>query len=148
MATPTVSGVHVWLVLMKAFHSVAAATSQELRECALGDSDFRVLEILLHKRALPVNTIGPKVFLTPGSISTAVDRLYAKGLVSRIVAETDRRVHLVDLTPKGRKLIKQVFAAHAKRIEELTSVLTQSERTCLADGLKKLGKHAARQRDN
>jgi hypothetical protein len=28
----------------------------------LGDSDFRVLEVLLHKGPLPVNSIGPKVF--------------------------------------------------------------------------------------
>jgi hypothetical protein len=38
----------------------------------LGDSDFRVLEALLHKGPLPVNTLGPKVWLTPGSISVAV----------------------------------------------------------------------------
>jgi predicted transcriptional regulator len=42
-----------------------------------------VLEVLLHKGPLPVNTIGPVVDLTAGSISIAVDRLVEKGLVSR-----------------------------------------------------------------
>ena len=139
------SGVHIWLVLIKAFQSITAATSEELRGSDLGDSDFRVLEILLHKGAMPVNTIGPKVFLTPGSISTAVDRLHGRGLVSRIESRTDRRVHLVDLTPKGRKLIKRVFSAHASRVEKLTSVLTPTERICLVEALKKLGKNAARE---
>ena len=37
-----------------------------------------------------MNTIGPKVHLTPGSISVAVDRLLEKGLVSR--AENPTRV--------------------------------------------------------
>lgn len=140
---PSVTGVHVWLILMKAFHSVGAYGARDLRGNGLGDSDFRVLEVLLHKGPMPVNTIGPKVFLTPGSISTAVERLYEKGLVSRVDSKTDRRVRVVDLTPKGRTLIKRVFNAHAKKMEELAGVLTESERVGLVDVLKKLGKHAA-----
>jgi len=140
---PTVSGVHIWLVLMKAFHALADFSSRDWRDSGLGDSDFRVLEVLLHKGPLPVNVIGPKVFLTPGSISIAVDRLYEKGLVSRFDSEADRRVRVVDLTPKGRTLIRQIFHIHAKRMEELAQVLTESERVHLVNALKKLGKHAA-----
>jgi MarR family 2-MHQ and catechol resistance regulon transcriptional repressor len=54
-----------------------------IAETGISDTDFRVLEVLLHKGPLPVNTVGPKVHLTPGSISVAVDRLLEKGLVSR-----------------------------------------------------------------
>ena len=143
---PTVSGVHIWLILLKAFHSLSACSSRDWRDSGLGDSDFRVLEILLHKGPLPVNAIGPKVFLTPGSISIAVDRLYEKGLVSRVDSETDRRVRVVDLTAKGRTLIRRVFNAHAKRMEDLVQILTESERAHLVEALKKLGKHAAEQR--
>jgi len=140
---PNVSGVHLWLILLKAFHAIGAWTAPDLRGRDLGDSDFRVLEVLLHKGAMAVNEIGPKVFLTPGSISVAVDRLYEKGLVSRVEGETDRRVRVVDLTTKGRKLIGCVFGAHAQRLEELVQVLCPSERVQLAEALKKLGKRAA-----
>src|ERR1700738_1993627 len=76
------SGVHVWLVLGKAFQALAARAQESLNlsRTGLGDSYFRVLEVLLHKGPLPVNPIGPKVWLTPGSISVAVDRLEKKGL--------------------------------------------------------------------
>ena len=79
------SGVHVWLVLAKAFRALAtrAEESLKLSRTGLGHSDFSVLEVLLHKGPLPVNTIGPKVWLTPGSISVAVDRLEKKALVKR-----------------------------------------------------------------
>ena len=139
---PTVSGVHLWLVLMKAYHSLAACGSRDWRASGLGDSEFSVLEVLLHKGPLPVNVIGPKVYLTPGSISLAVDRLHAKGLVSRIESETDRRVRMIDLTAKGRALIQRVFDAHARSMEELTQVLSDAERVQLVEALKKLGKHA------
>jgi len=140
---PDVSGVHIWLIVVKAYQSMAVYAARSFQESGLGDSDFRVLEALLHKGPLPVNAIGPKVFLTPGSISSAVDRLYERGLVSRTESETDRRVRVVDLTPEGRTLIKQTFSAHAKDMEKLAEVLSNGERLQLAKALKKLGKQAA-----
>jgi MarR family 2-MHQ and catechol resistance regulon transcriptional repressor len=136
-------GVHVFLVLLKAFRSITEYASKSRITSELGDSDFRVLEVLLHKGSMPVNAIGPKVFLTPGSISVAVDRLYEKGLVTRVDSATDRRVRVVGLTPEGRKLIKLIFNAHARQMEKLAGVLTASERLQLIETLKKLGKHAA-----
>src|ERR1700747_3557124 len=136
-------GVHIWLIMMKAFHAVSGYAARSSQSHGLGDSDFRVLEALLHKGPLPVNTIGPKVFLTPGSISTAVDRLYEKGLVTRTESGTDRRVRVVDLTPKGRDLITAIFSVHAKDMERLVELLTRTERLQLVNALKKLGKHAA-----
>src|SRR5258708_24167808 len=85
------SGVHVWLVLMKAFQALFPHAEESIKRTDLGDSDFRVLEVLLHKGPLPVNTVGPKVWLTPGSISVAVDRLGKKGLVARKGRTNDRR---------------------------------------------------------
>src|SRR6201984_2774352 len=86
------SGVHVWLVFMKAFQALLPHAAQSIKRTELGDSDFRVLEALLHKGSLPVNTIGPKVWLTPGSISVAVDRLGKRGVVSRKGQRDGRRV--------------------------------------------------------
>jgi MarR family 2-MHQ and catechol resistance regulon transcriptional repressor len=135
------SGVHVWLVLMKAFHALAAYAEQSLSlsQKGLGSSDFRVLEVLLHKGPLPVNTIGPKVWLTPGSISVAVDRLEKKALVARKNTD-DRRVRLVELTSKGRALITRISREHAAAMEEAASVLSKEERLMLLRLLKKLGK--------
>src|ERR1700686_5164669 len=134
------SGVHVWLVLAKTFHSLAAHAKESLnlRETGLGDSDFRVLEVLLSKGPLPVNTIGPKVWLTPGSISIAVDRLEKKRLVKRKNTD-DRRVRLVELTAKGRALIAKTFERHAAAMEK-ANTLSKEERALLLQLLKKLGK--------
>jgi MarR family 2-MHQ and catechol resistance regulon transcriptional repressor len=103
------AGVHVWLVFIKAFQAIGKLAQANLEQSGLGDSDFRALEVLLHKSPLPVNVIGPKVGLTPGSISVAVDRLHARGLVSRIEDCDERRIRIVDLAPEGRALIEPVF---------------------------------------
>ena len=129
------------MVLMKAFHALAAHAGKTLNlsGAGLGDSDFRVLEVLLHKGPLPVNTIGPKVWLTPGSISVAVDRLEKKALVKRKNAD-DRRVRLVELTAKGRALISRTFREHAAAMEKVAAVLSKEERLLLLRLLKTLGK--------
>ena len=140
------TGVHLWLVFMKAFQALFPHAAQSIKRTELGDSDFRVLEALLHKGPLPVNTIGPKVWLTPGSISVAVDRLVKKGLVSRKDRAEDRRVRQVELTAKGRALITRGFREHAAAMETAVSVLSKNERLTLLRLLKKLGKHAAETR--
>src|SRR6266446_4503922 len=138
------AGVHVWLVFMKAFQALFPHAAGSIKRAELGDSDFRVLEVLLHKGPLPVNTIGPKVWLTPGSISVAVERLVKKGLVSRKDRAGDRRVRQVELTAKGRALITLGFREHAAAMEDAVSVLSKRERLTLLRLLKKLGKHAAK----
>ena len=115
-------------------------TQPDSSEAGLGDSDFRVLEVLLSKGPLPVNTIGPKVWFTPGSISVAVDRLEKKKLVKRRVT-SDRRVRLVELTANGGNLGAKTFAAHAAALEKVTT-LSRQERLDLLALLKELGKGA------
>src|SRR3982074_2072339 len=94
-----------WLVWAKAFLAASKYLYAGIEATGLSDTDFRILEALLKKEPLPVNTLGPKVNLTPGSISVAVDRLLGKGLVSRVESPEDRRVRVVSLTPKGKELI-------------------------------------------
>ena len=92
---------HAWLIMLKAWQSISRYVLPTLLEEGLGESDFRVLEVLLHKGPMAVNAIGPKVALNPGSVSVAVDRLYKKGLVSRLESARDRRVRMVSLTERG-----------------------------------------------
>jgi len=138
------SGVHVFLVLWKATSAVQAHAEKSISDLQMCNSDFAVLEALLHKGPLPVNEIGRKVLLTSGSITVAVDRLETKGLVERRAHETDRRARMVHLTKAGRKLISRVYAEHANDMEMLASAsLTKEERKMLIRLLKKIGYEAA-----
>ena len=137
------NGVHVWLVLWKTAQAVEAYAKTSIIDLEMCGSDFAVLEALLHRGALPINEIGRKVLLTSGSITVAVDRLEAKGLVERRASAEDRRARIVHLTRGGRKLINRVFAEHAADMERLASQLTATERATLIRLLKKIGYRAA-----
>lgn len=136
------TAVHAWLVMMKAMRAITRYGLANLEETGLGLSDFAVLEALLHKGPLPVNVIGPKVNLTPGSISVAVDRLFAKGLVSRAESAQDRRIRIVALTARGKSVITPIFRAHAATMEKVFSVLSRDEIRQLEEQLKRIGKQA------
>src|SRR5580658_3331483 len=134
---------HVWLVMMKAMRALTRYAASGIEETGLGLSDFGVLEVLLHKGPLPVNTIGPVVDLTAGSISIAVDRLFAKGLVSRVESAEDRRVRIVALTPRGKALIDSAFRKHSGQMKRVFSELSAEELRGLQMALKRVGKRAA-----
>ena len=134
--------VHCWLVWRKAHEAAHDYLYGGIAETGISDTDFRVLEALLHKGPLPVNTIGPKVHLTPGSISVAVDRLLARGLVSRAESPDDRRVRVVALTKNGKDLIVPIFRKHSAEIAGVFADANPRELHILESVLKKAGKRA------
>ena len=139
------SGVHVWLVLMKAHRSMVRHAARSIVALEMGISDFAVLELLLHKGPQAVGEIGRRVELTSGSITTAIDRLERRGLVARTAHASDRRTRVVHLTREGRTRITHVFATHKDAMDRAADGLSRAERGTLITLLKKLGTTAERQ---
>ena len=133
---------HAWLIMLKVWQAMSRYLWPPILKAGLGDSDFRVLELLLHKGPTPVNAIGPKVNLNPGSVSVAVDRLYRKGLVSRVECPSDRRVRTVSITPKGRELFIPLFREHAALVKRAFQDISPEDQKKLQLLLKKIGKRA------
>jgi MarR family 2-MHQ and catechol resistance regulon transcriptional repressor len=105
-------------------------------------SEFTIMEALLHKGPLPINTIGEKVLLTSGSMTAAINRLEKKGFVRRIQDRSDGRFFHVHLTEIGRMVIKKAYQKHATNLEQVAAVLNQDERQELLALLKKIGRRA------
>src|ERR1700746_1246799 len=133
---------HTWLIMLKSWQSIGRYLRPTMSAERVGESDFRVLEVLLHKGPMPVNAIGPKVDLNPGSVSVAVDRLYKKGFVSRVECSSDRRIRTVALTEKGREMFVPLFRRHAALIKRAFQDVSSEELQQLEAVLKKIGKRA------
>ena len=139
------SGVHVWLVLMKAHRSLLRHAERSIVSLDMCISDFGVLEVLLHKGPQSVSEIGRRVDLTSGSITTAIDRLEQRGLVARAAHASDRRARVVHLRPTGKTRITYVFATHKEAMDRAAHGLSKAERGTLIELLKKLGTTAEHQ---
>src|ERR1700733_11631016 len=140
----TPEAAHTLPVMLKALRAIHHFALPAILKAGLGESDFRILEVLLHKGPVPVNVIGPKVDLNPGSVSVAVDRLYKKGFVSRVEDSCDRRVRTVALTEKGREMFLPIFRRHRALIKRAFQDVSPEELQQLEGVLKKLGKRAER----
>jgi MarR family 2-MHQ and catechol resistance regulon transcriptional repressor len=140
--TKTPGTLHTFLVMLRASHSLSRYLLPPILKAELGDSDFRVLHVLVENGPTRVNAIGPKVHLNPGSISVAVDRLFKKGLVSRVEAESDRRVRTVSITERGRELFAPLLTQQSALVEVAFQDVSPEEQIKLEDLLKRIGKRA------
>ena len=143
MEVEDTAGIHVWLVLWKAYDALRAHAESNLQEMGFCLSDFGILEVLLHKGPQPVIRLSRRLRLTGGSMSVAVDRLEDRGLVKRKSDPGDRRGRMVHLTPAGRNLIEAAFAQHAEVMEHAAAGLPSVKRARLLKLLKAVGKAAA-----
>ena len=139
---PMETAAHVRLILWKAAKFVEQVDRRSIADTGLSLSDFQIMEVLLHKGPLPINTIGEKVLLTSGSMTAAVNRLDRKGLVQRAQDPSDGRCYFVHLTKAGRGVIKKAYDRHTRNLEKMVEVLNPEERDELVRLLKKIGYHA------
>jgi MarR family 2-MHQ and catechol resistance regulon transcriptional repressor len=135
----TGGGPKLWVVLARAYGSLASYVEFCIASEGLCLSDFMVLEVLLHKGPMTISAIGERVLLANASMTSAVDRLEERSFVIRQSSETDRRVRVISLTASGRAFISKLYARHAKDLETVTSVLTKHEQDQMRSLLKKLG---------
>jgi MarR family 2-MHQ and catechol resistance regulon transcriptional repressor len=138
----TPEAIHAWSTMLKALRAIHHLALPPILKEGLGDSDFRVLDVLLDKGPMPVNALGPQVDLNPGSVSVAVDRLYKKGLVSRVESESDRRVRTVSLTEKGRRVFVPIFRQHAALMKRVFQVVSPEEQRQMEEVLERIAKRA------
>lgn len=137
------SGPRIRLIFGKANKAIEMVDRTSITKTGLNVSDFGILEVLMHKGPMPINTVGEKVLLTSGSMTAAANRLESKGLVERIKDPLDGRSYYLHLTKKGLKLIRSAYQSHSENLEKIVACLDENERTELVRLLKKLGHHAA-----
>ena len=128
----------VWLAIVRTRPTLDRLGLWILSPLGLSLTDFKILENVLHTGPLTPSRLGLEIGLTRGSITSAVDRLAAKGLVTREPNAADARSSLVKLTPAGITAIGSAWKSHADAVERvLSDTLTLEESAIL---LKLLGR--------
>lgn len=89
---------------------------------------FMVLEALLNKGSLTVGEIKEKILSSNGTIPVIINNLVKQGMVRRTKDPDDQRRSLVELTDKGRELIKCVYPENEKIFTERFGIWTKEEK--------------------
>ncbi len=91
--------------VMRAQQVLQARVDDVLKPHGLVFARYEVLMLLLFssRGALPATKMSVRLQVHPASITNAVDRLEAAGLVRRVPHPTDGRGRLVEITAEGRR---------------------------------------------
>ncbi len=135
-----VRALNAFVALQRAAESVESATQAEIVRARLTQSQFGVLEALLHLGPLCAKDLARKILRSKGNLTLVIENLEKAGLVSRVAREEDRRYLTVTLTAKGRRLVAGMFPRHAGTIVKALDILTADEQQVLRRLCRKLGK--------
>jgi len=95
-------------LLLQAREAVMAHTRPSLREHQLSDQQWRVLRVLGEHGAVETGRVAREAFILGPSLTGVLARMERDGLVERYRDPQDARRSLIDATPAGRKLVRQL----------------------------------------
>ena len=87
-----------------------------------------VLRYLARQRECPMRELADFMKMGLSSVTGMVDRLVKQGLANRRRTERDRRLVFVDITAKGRKILKEILEERRETTLNLFESLTAEER--------------------
>lgn len=105
------------------------------RSTALSMPQFSMLMQLYHRGACGMSEVSERFEITPAAASQMVDKLVQNGLLMREEDPSDRRAKLLNLTDKGRELIKQGIEERYRWVDQLAEKLTKEERVQISEAL-------------
>ncbi|MET8232752.1 MarR family transcriptional regulator [Micromonospora sp. NPDC005298] len=126
------------LLIIGRIQQLAAVLDTALRPpfaaADLGNGEFDVLAALRREGepyALTAGQLSQRMLVTTGAATKRVDRLIARGLVSRSVVESDARGRVVALTPAGLALVDLLIEEHLANEARVLRGLSDSDRAAL-----------------
>lgn len=96
---------------------------------------FRTLVILSNRGPLNLGTLAGLLHVQPSTTGRMIDRLVTAGLIDRRPHPTSRRELLAALTPRGRKVVRQVIAHRRAEIARVVENMPAPERHGLVRAL-------------
>jgi DNA-binding MarR family transcriptional regulator len=110
----------------------AAGVQSQRFKAIFGPHDIRpvqlsILTLLHHNPELRQSMLGKALDIKRANVVTLLDELEDRGLVARRPSETDRRSHVLEFTPAGRKLTTKLLGLHAKLEGDLARALGGEE---------------------
>jgi DNA-binding MarR family transcriptional regulator len=103
--------------LVRAYQAFEVRSAEHIRSLGLTPAQFDVVATLGNTPGITPTLLTQKTLITKGTLTGIVDRLSAKGFVTRTAHEVDGRSQLVKLTKKGERLFEKAFPAHLAHME-------------------------------
>ncbi len=105
-----------------------ALFTQEVAELNLTPVQYSSLQAVCSQPGIDQKTLATTIGYDTSTIGGVIDRLEARGLLSREVSPTDRRARLLSPTAEGRRLLQAAVPRMLRAQERLLAPLAPAER--------------------
>jgi len=123
----TKEALNSYIKLIRSAESLSSKINLELSEFGLTESQFGVLDALLHLGPMKHKEIGKKILKSGGNITMVINNLERRELVQRKRGEKDKRQFIIHLTSKGKNKIQEVLPTIVKKIKKHFEILNKVE---------------------
>ncbi|GEN48466.1 MarR family winged helix-turn-helix transcriptional regulator [Ligilactobacillus pobuzihii] len=127
--------------LVKIYSNILRIEESELRKSQFNNLTIQemhainAISMYEHKTA---SQVAKELHLTPGTLTSTIDRLVKKGYVERIRSKDDRRVVRLGLTKKGRVEYRAHAAFHEKLVKQFLQGFNGEEVGVILQALRNL----------
>lgn len=128
-------------LLAQCYHAFEQISGAHIRTLDLTPAQFDIVATLGNTSGMSFKELGEKTLITKGTLTGVVDRLEAKGLVTRTIKPEDRRSMIVQLTEKGEAEFRCIFAPHVAFCKQPFLDYSDEDFAALERELDKLKKH-------
>ena len=135
----TVEGLNSYIKLIRAAESLSSKINLVLNESGLTESQFGVLDALIHLGPMKQKELGKKILKSGGNITMVINNLEKRGLVQRKKGEKDKRQFIIHLTNSGKNLIQELLPTITKKIKNYFEILSSDEQKKLQRICKIIG---------
>ena len=102
-----------------------------LTEASVSLPQFALLSQLAVEGPLSMTGVGRKLHVTKPAVTHLVDRLEKNGFLRRQAHPKDRRIFLLEIHPKGEKLVRKVQSEALRLVLETLKEFTAKEKETL-----------------
>ncbi|HEX7468806.1 MAG TPA: MarR family transcriptional regulator [Methanobacterium sp.] len=99
--------------------------SGDLKEYTLRQLYY--IELINKHQVIGVSEIAKMLDVQKSTVSIAVNQLIDRGIVTKIQSNTDKRFYFLELTPKGKDIMKTHMKVHRDAIKQILKILDKEE---------------------
>jgi len=131
----------LFVIIQRTVQSITKKMSPLIREDGLTVGQWDTLNVLYKNGSMTVNGLIEKLLTSSGNIDVVITNLIKRGDIIKTVDKDDKRIRNIEITEKGKNIVRKSVPKHKKALYEIFSVMDDSEKDQLKFLLKKLGKN-------
>jgi DNA-binding MarR family transcriptional regulator len=130
------SHIGFWMRIVS--NNVSHAFARKLEQSGVSVAEWVVMREMYGESQTSPGVVAARIGMTRGAITKLIDRLLARGYVTRQESSGDRRYQEIALTAAGRRLVPALAALADQNDEEFFHPLSRKERKTLLSIMQKL----------